>query len=317
MARTYEDTELTMIEPRELYEVVSHPPTEGAPLVVMLEGFMDAGAAGRLAAEHMLAALPTREVVRFDVDLLVDYRSRRPMMTYDRDKFTDAVALDLVIHELTDGAGKPFLLLTGPEPDHYWDRFTAAVELAMQELGSDLAVTMHGIPWGAPHTRPLGMTAHASDRSLIAGRPSWIGQIQVPGNVGGLLELRLPEAGIQTAGFSVHVPHYLAAGEFPAGAVALVDAVAAVAGLSLALPDLRSAADANLREIEHLLEESPDNREAISQLEAAYDAATSGNALAGPQLPTPTLRDDEIPDGDALAQEFEAFLRGDADGKSS
>lgn len=302
-----------MIEPRDLYELVGAPPEAGAPVVVALEGFMDAGGAARLAAEHMLATLPAREVARFDADLLLDYRSRRPMMTYDRDRFTDVAGHDLVIHELIDDAGKPLLLLTGPEPDHFWDRFTQAVQQVLERFGSDLLITVHGIPWGAPHTRPLGMTAHASDRTLIAGRPSWIGQIQVPGNMGGLLELRLPESGIRTAGFSVHVPHYLGGGEFPPGAVSLVDAVAGVAGLSLALPDLRSAADESLREIEHLVAQSEENREAISQLEAAYDAATSGNALSGPQLPTPTLRDDEIPDGDALAQEFEAFLRRDTD----
>ena len=39
---------------------------------------VDAGQAGRLAAEHLLATLPHRVLVRFDVDQLYDYRARRP-----------------------------------------------------------------------------------------------------------------------------------------------------------------------------------------------------------------------------------------------
>lgn len=302
-----------MLEPRDLYELVAQPSQEGAPVVAFLDGFMDAGSAGRLATEHLLSMNQARLIARFDTDLLVDYRSRRPMMTFDRDHYADEVPNEITLHEVMDDAGKPLLLLSGPEPDHFWSRFTDAVTILMQETGSDLLITMHGIPWGAPHTRPLGMTAHASDRSLIVGRPTWMGEVQVPGHLNALLELRLPQAGIRTAGFSVHVPHYLGQGEFPAGAVGLIDAVADVAGLSLALPDLRSSADANLREIDHLVSQSEENSAAIGQLESAYDAATSGNALSGPQLPTPTLRDDEIPDGDSLAQEFEDFLRRGSD----
>src|SRR5579862_4425064 len=73
------------MQPEELYELDTDPTqeVEGAALLVHLEGFMDAGAAGRLLTEHLLDAFEHTTVARFDTDRLLDYRSRRPLMTFD------------------------------------------------------------------------------------------------------------------------------------------------------------------------------------------------------------------------------------------
>ena len=46
------------MEPEDLYELDTDPTLDvsGAALLVYLEGFMDAGAAGRLLTEHLLDA---------------------------------------------------------------------------------------------------------------------------------------------------------------------------------------------------------------------------------------------------------------------
>jgi hypothetical protein len=53
-------------------------------LVHALTGFVDAGQAGHVAVAHVLAHLEHRVVATFDIDQLLDYRSRRPMMTFER-----------------------------------------------------------------------------------------------------------------------------------------------------------------------------------------------------------------------------------------
>jgi hypothetical protein len=55
---------------------------EGPVLVHGMEGFMDAGHAVRLATGHLRDSLETELVASFDVDELLDYRSRRPLMTF-------------------------------------------------------------------------------------------------------------------------------------------------------------------------------------------------------------------------------------------
>src|SRR5277367_1955350 len=70
--------------PEELYELgPAAPDIADAPMLHYLEGFIDAGNAGRLLAEHLLSSLPHETVARFDADRLLDYRSRRPLMIYD------------------------------------------------------------------------------------------------------------------------------------------------------------------------------------------------------------------------------------------
>lgn len=303
-----------MLDPRELY-TMSGAPTHGAPALIALSGFMDAGQAAQMAAQHLIDSHKSRILAKFDVDQLVDHRSRRPLITFDGDHYTDYVPMELVVRVVSDDNGKDFLLITGPEPDYQWERFVAAVAILLGELGTTLAIGLHGIPWGAPHTRPVGLTAHSVDPTLVSDYPSMHDKMQLPSSVEALLEVRLPQANIRTAGFSVHVPHYLAGSEFPAGSVRLVDAAADVAELALAVPDLRSSADAYLREVDQLVAQNPENAEAIGQMEAAYDQAVAGRELpADPSAQPKPVDESELPSGDQLAAEFEQFLK-DTDDK--
>ncbi|HXO24433.1 MAG TPA: PAC2 family protein, partial [Streptosporangiaceae bacterium] len=114
--------------PEELYELgPAAPDIADAPMLHYLEGFIDAGNAGRLLAEHLLSSLPHETVARFDADRLIDYRSRRPLMIYDNSHWESYEAPELALHLLHDQNDRPFLLLNGPEPDHEWKLFTDAV----------------------------------------------------------------------------------------------------------------------------------------------------------------------------------------------
>ncbi|HEX5813189.1 MAG TPA: PAC2 family protein, partial [Pseudonocardia sp.] len=73
-----------MLDPAGLYRLEPDAPTLDDPVLVMvLDGFVDAGAAARLAVESLLAAGAAQRVARFDVDQLVDYRSRRPPLRFE------------------------------------------------------------------------------------------------------------------------------------------------------------------------------------------------------------------------------------------
>lgn len=307
-----------MLPPEDLYELDQSFATDGSGLpdaaerpvlLVALNGFVDAGAAATLAIAHLLAELDSRPLVRFDVDQLLDYRARRPRMSFRQDRFTDVEMPRLTMYSVRDSAGTPFLVLTGPEPDVQWERFCAAVTQLVDRFGVRLSVGLHGVPWAAPHTRPVGLTPHASDRALIAGRPRWVGDVEVPGDAGALLELRLGEAGHPAVGFTAHVPHYLTNAEFPPAAVALVEAAAEVSGLDLPVAALHEAGAAVLREIDAQVTASEETMTAVHGLERQYDAVAAGRALHGPGLLSPSLPADEMPDAEEIAADFERYLR--------
>ena len=74
-------------------------------LLHAFSGFVDAGAGVRLAAEHLLATNDHQLVATFDADELLDYRARRPKMTYVVDHFASVEVPELTLHEVTDATG--------------------------------------------------------------------------------------------------------------------------------------------------------------------------------------------------------------------
>ena len=110
-----------MQDPSELYrfETDTDPASARAPvMLVSMGGFIDAGRTQRLLTEHLLAAHDHTVVASFDLDQLLDYRGRRPMMTFERDRWTSYEDPSLLLYRLTDRDGQPFLLLAGSEPDY-------------------------------------------------------------------------------------------------------------------------------------------------------------------------------------------------------
>jgi hypothetical protein len=273
-------------------------------LLHSLSGFLDAGGGGRLAVAQVLGSLEHRPLATFDVDSVYDYRARRPRMTFVSDHYEAVELPELVLSAVRDDAGARFLLLHGVEPDLGWQRFVAAVRILVERFSVRLTVGMHAVPWPAPHTRPVGLTAHATDSSLVAGRTSWVGALEVPGHVAGLLELHLGATGHPAMGFAAHVPHYLAALEHPRAALALLEAAASATGLVIPLDALREAAERTDRETDAQIATNPENVEAVRALEQQYDAFVAQQGRPG------SARDagEALPSGDEIAAQVERFL---------
>ncbi|WP_293305455.1 PAC2 family protein [Mycolicibacterium sp.] len=287
---------------------ISSPDGRGPVLVHALEGFSDAGHAIRLAAEHLTDTLDTELVASFAIDDLLDYRSRRPMMTFKSDHFTRYEDPRLNLYALHDSVGTPFLLLAGLEPDLKWERFITAVRLLAERLGVRQTIGLGAIPMAVPHTRPVSMTAHSNNRELIADHQPWVNEVQVPGSVSNLLEYRMAQHGHDAVGFTVHVPHYLAQTDFPAAAEALLEQVAKSAALQFPLDALTESADEVRRRINEQVDASAEISQVVSALERQCD--TFVEAQENRSL---LARDEELPSGEELGAEFERFLAEHAD----
>ena len=299
--------------PEELYELgPAAPDLADAPMLHYLEGFIDAGSAGRLLADHLLRNFSPGMVARFDTDRLLDYRSRRPLMIYNNSQWESYDAPELALHLLRDSGGRPFLLLTGPEPDHEWKLFTDAVMGLVARIGAGVAISFLGIPAGMPHTRPLGVIAHATREGLVSGHQRLPSRIQLPGSAHALLELRLGEAGRDAMGFAVQVPHYLAQAVYPPAALALLASVTTATGLDLPDAELREAADRTNEAIERQVDESAEVAELVRALEQQYDTAAESQQAA--DAAAGLLADGEaMPTADELAAQFERFLAENQD----
>ncbi|WP_028476588.1 PAC2 family protein [Nocardia sp. CNY236] len=285
----------------------------GPVLVHGLEGFTDAGHAVRLATTHLRESLETELVAAFDVDELLDYRSRRPLMTFKSDHFSDYSEPELNLWALRDTAGTPFLLLAGLEPDLRWEKFTTAVRRLAEQLGVRRSIGLSAIPMAIPHTRPLGVTAHSADRSLIADHQRWPGELELPGSVSSLLEFRMAQHGHESVGFSVHVPHYLAQTAYPEAAQTLLENVSSNAGLEIPLAALDEAAARVREQVNDHIAGNAEVETVVHALERQYDSFVTSQERQSSLLVT----DGTLPSGDELGAEFERFLaeQGGYDGE--
>jgi predicted ATP-grasp superfamily ATP-dependent carboligase len=282
---------------------LSSPDGRGPVLIHALEGFSDAGRVIRLAAQHLKNTLDTELVASFAIDELLDYRSRRPLMTFKTDHFTNYDEPELNLYALHDSVGTPFLLLAGLEPDLRWERFVTAVRLLAERLGVRRVIGLGSIPMAVPHTRPITLTAHSNDKELIADHQPWIGEVQVPGSASNLLEFRMAQHGYEVVGFTVHVPHYLAQTDYPAAAETLLSEVARSGSLQIPTADLtRSAAEVHDK-VNEQVAASPEVAQVVEALERQYDAF-----IAAQENRSLLARDEELPSGEELGAEFERFL---------
>jgi hypothetical protein len=287
----------------------------GPVMIHALEGFSDAGHAIRMAAKYLKESLDTELVASFAIDELLDYRSRRPLMTFKTDHFTNYEDPELSLYALHDSVGTPFLLLAGMEPDLKWERFVTAVRLLAERLGVRQTIGLGTIPMAVPHTRPITMTAHANKKELIADHTPWIGEVQVPGSVSNLLEYRLAQHGHNVVGFTVHVPHYLAQTDYPEAAEALLKQVAKSGSLLIPLEPLAEAAADIRAKVDEQVNASDEVAQVVSALERQYDAFVAA------QENRSLLAQEDLPSGDELGAEFERFLaqqsrNGDGDDES-
>jgi hypothetical protein len=275
----------------------------GPVLIHALEGFSDAGHAIRLAATHLKNTLDTELVASFAIDELLDYRSRRPLMTFKTDHFTHYDEPELSLYALHDSVGTPFLLLAGLEPDLRWERFITAVRLLAERLGVRQVIGLGTIPMAVPHTRPVTMTAHSNDKELIAEHQPWLGEVQVPASVSNLLEYRMAQHGHEAVGYTVHVPHYLAQTDYPAAAEALLAEVGRTGSLQIPLAALGEAGAEVLTKINEQVESSAEVAQVVTALERQYDAFVSAQ-----ENRSLLARDEDLPSGDELGAQFERFL---------
>ncbi|MBB6626167.1 PAC2 family protein [Nocardioides sp. KIGAM211] len=277
-------------------------------MVVVLDGFLDAGNAGALAAQHLIDLNDGggRVVATFDVDQFHDYRARRPAMSFVRDHYEAYDAPRLVVRLLQDSGETPYLLLSGPEPDNRWEAFARAVRDVVERFGVSRVVSVGSVPMAVPHTRPIAITHHANNPALISGDSPWRGELRIPSSAQALLEVRLGEWGHDAQGFVAHIPHYLAQLDYPKASGALLENVEKAGRLTIDLSGLAAEAEDREVEIARYLAANDEVEEVVQALERQYDAferaEENGSSLLADDQPLPT--------GEEIGQQFEQFLAG-------
>ena len=294
----------------------SDPIAPGLRLIAAINGFTDAGGSVAQVADSVFANLDCELVIQFDNDQLLDYRSRRPIMYFEKDHIASYEPAILGIYLCQDEAGEQFLFLHGYEPDFKWEAFAAAIQQLVEHLQVAEFLWVHSIPFPIPHTRPLGVTVSGNRKELAARFSEWRPETQVPGNVLHLLEFSLSASQLPCTGFVLLVPHYISDSEYPKAAISAFELIGAATGLVFPTDELREQNKRFESKLDRQITENADLARMVENLEQGYQSERNAPMRASVQPVTPV-----IPSADDLAADIEEYLatrrRNKSDGEDN
>lgn len=278
------------------------PELKDPTLIVMLSGWIDASGAAASAMAHIINESAARSLIEFDADTFIDFRARRPFMEL-REGVNTRIAWNLPEMQVgTDNNEHDVLLLTGPEPDIAWNAFAEAVAGLAKQLNVSKCIGLGAYPFGAPHTRSVGLTATSPDPSIIERLTLSKNSLDAPAGVEAIIEHAMHRIGIPAFCLWAQIPHYVSSMAYPAASAALIEALCLETGLSFDTSTLRQEAVVQRERLDQLVNNNPDHAEMLSKLEEAYDALHGATAGAA-DVPL------DIPSVEDLAAEVEQFLR--------
>ena len=265
-------------------------------LIAAFEGWNDAGEAASTALEHLELSWDATPLASIDPEEYYDFQVTRPHV-----KMASGITRRIEWHTTRlsvaqiPGTERHVVLVNGIEPNLRWRRFCAELLSYVERLGVTKVITLGALLTDTPHTRPTPVTGTSYDAASASELRVEPSSYQGPTGIVGVFQNACVQAGIPAMSFWAAVPHYVSQARVPKAAVALLHRVEEVLDVEVPLGALPEQAEEWERTVSEMAEADDEVREYVRQLEeqAAIDADT------------------DVPeaDGDAIAADFERYLR--------
>jgi predicted ATP-grasp superfamily ATP-dependent carboligase len=199
------------------------------------------------------------------------------------------------------GTERHVVLLNGIEPNMRWRAFCNELLGYVDKLGVTKVITLGALLTDTPHTRPTPVSGISYDKASAKRMQVEPSTYQGPTGIVGVFQNACVEAGVPALSFWAAVPHYVSQARVPKAAVALLHRVEETLDVEVPLGGLPEQAEEWERTVSEMAEADEEVREYVRQLEEQAEA--DGDAL--PEA-----------DGDAIAADFERYLRRRGSGGS-
>ena len=282
--------------PSDGFEALPH--LQNTVVVAAFEGWNDAGDAASDAVAHLADIWQALPIVEIDDEAYYDYQVNRPVI-----RQVDGVTRELewpamrISHCRPPGSDRDVVLMYGVEPNMRWRTFCDELLGIVDKLNVDTVVILGALLADTPHTRPVPVTgaAYSPESARLFGLEET--RYEGPTGIAGVFQYACVAAGIPAVTFWAAVPHYVSQPPNPKATVALLRRVEDVLDIEVPLAELPALAETWEREITEMTAEDEDLADYVQSLEQHGDAELDVNDALG-QI-----------DGDALAAEFERYLR--------
>ncbi len=266
-------------------------------LIAAFEGWNDAGEAASTALEHLELMWDAEPLISIDPEEYYDFQVTRPHVR-QADGVTRRIEWQTTRLSVATlpGTERHVVLLNGIEPNLRWKTFCRELLGYMDTLGVTKVITLGALLTDTPHTRPTPVSGTSYDKASASEMDVEPSTYQGPTGIVGVFQQMCIEAGLPAVSFWASVPHYVSQAPVPKAAVALLHRVEEVLDVEVPLGGLPERAEEWERTVSEMAEADDEVRDYVRQLEEQAEA-----------------EDEEVPleeaDGDAIAADFERYLR--------
>jgi predicted ATP-grasp superfamily ATP-dependent carboligase len=275
----------------DFVQLEGDPDLRSPRVVAAFKGWNDAGGAASLAAGYLRSVTDAERFAVIDSEPFIDYQQTRPTVHMVDG---DVRQVEWPVTELYASAEHDLLIVLGTEPNMRWRSFSDAIVGIARKYRSQLVVTMGALLADTPHTRPVPVSASASDPALMTRHGLARSTYEGPTGIVGVLHDSCSRAGLVSASLWAATPHYISAAPNPQAALALLERLSEIAGTPPGSAELERAASEYQLRVASAIADDPDVAGYVEQLEAAADR-------------------DDPPTGEELAADFERYLREQTD----
>jgi proteasome assembly chaperone (PAC2) family protein len=266
-------------------------------IIAAFEGWNDAGDSATEAVSYLEEVWDADPVGELDPEEFYDFQVNRPHVHVTDEGLREITwpSTRVSVARLP-GAGRDIVLVRGVEPSMRWRSYCNELLVLAADLGVEMVVTLGALLADTPHTRPIPVTGTVSDPALALKLDLEVSRYEGPTGIVGVLQEACGRVGLPAVSIWAAVPHYVAQPPCPKASLALLRKVEDLLDVQVPLGDLPEDARAWERGVDVLASEDEEIAEYVASLEQARDTA---------DLPEAS--------GEAIAQEFERYLRRRSD----
>lgn len=295
-----------------LYQLENELPAKAPLLIVSFQNRFDSGKVESLAVSQLYASLPTKTLITFNTDELLNYQDAGIMVEINGWMVSHVELPEITLDLLHDDEGTPLLILRGTEPHLRLEAFSQTIRQLCEQMGVELVITLQGMPMPVPHTRAPFVNLVSTDEQLASEQPAVSQKVIFNGGAQQYLLHRLLQSGLGNIQFFTSVPVYLKDYLYSPGALALLKRVATLLNVKLPIGNLEeTGALENYQLLEELVN-GVDMGKVIQLMEEQYDEMILPGQIAAPGEPvdlTEILSEDYQIDTDQLVGSIEEFLK--------
>jgi proteasome assembly chaperone (PAC2) family protein len=276
------------------------PDLRSPVMVCAFAGWNDAAGAATTALTSIAESLDAEVVAQIDPEEFFDFQANRPTIRLAEGQSREIEwPGNVLLTASPQGAEHDLVLMAGTEPNLRWRTFADGVADAAEALGVQLVVTLGALLADVAHTLPVPITGLASDPDLVERLDLSRSNYEGPTGIVGVVHDACGRRGIPSASLWAAVPHYAAAVPNPKAALALLRRLEGLVGVAVEASELEDEARTFESQVSDAVAANPEIAELVTRLEEQQNEQ---------------LRVDEsVPSGEALAREFERFLRQQGD----